>query len=165
MLSLIVTHSRNRVIGFNSELPWHLPEVQQFINKVTTKNTIIMGRKTFDTIGRPLPNRRTIVLSRDRSFRKRRGVEVVRNINLLKLCKKQPGEYFFIGGEEVFKQAISLVDKMYVIYIDEVFDGDAFFPEFNESEWELVSQIKGTKDKNNPYDYYFRTYVRTRGSK
>ena len=165
MLSLIVTYSRNRVIGLNNEVPWQLPSSYRFISELTAKKTIIMGRKTFNTVGRPLPNRRTIVLSRDKNFRKRRGVEIVRNINLLKLCKNQPGEYFFVGGEEVYQQAISMVDKMYVIYINELFDGDKFFPEINENDWELVSQIKGVKDERNPYDYYFRIYVRMRGVK
>lgn len=159
MLSLIVAHDRNRVIGKNNELPWYLPEDLAFFKRVTTKNSIIMGRKTYESIGRPLPNRRTVVLSRDRSFRPV-GVEMLRNIKLLEKCKNQRGDYFVIGGEDIFKQALPLVEKMHITYIDAAFEGDTFFPEFNEDEWELVYEEKGVKDENNPYDYYFRTYLR-----
>ncbi|PTY93060.1 dihydrofolate reductase [Heyndrickxia sporothermodurans] len=159
MLSILVTHDKHRVIGSNNQLPWHLPEGLHFLNKVTTKKTIIMGRKTFEAYGKPLPNRKTIVLTRDRNYRPY-GVEVVRNFNLLKLCKDQPGEYFVIGGEELFRQALSIVDKLYVIYIDKSFDGDAYFPELPADEWELLSEKQGIKDEKNPYDYYFKTYIR-----
>ena len=159
MLSILVTHDKHRVIGSNNQLPWHLPEGLHFLNQVTTKKTIIMGRKTFESYGKPLPNRKTIVLTRDRNYRPY-GVEVVRNFNLLKLCKDQTGEYFVIGGEELFRQALTIADKLYVIYIDESFDGDAYFPELPSDEWELLSEKQGIKDKTNPYDYYFKTYIR-----
>ncbi|MED1125143.1 dihydrofolate reductase [Bacillus atrophaeus] len=159
MLSLIVAHDRNRVIGNNNELPWHLPEDLAFFRKITTKNTIIMGRNTYDSIGRPLPNRRTVVLTRQKGFYQS-GVETLRNINLLEKCKNQPGDYYIIGGEEVFKQALPLVEKMHITYIDEEFEGNTYFPEFNEEEWKLVTEEKGVKDEKNPFDYYFRTYLR-----
>lgn len=158
MLSLIVAHDKNRVIGINNELPWYLPEDLRHFRDVTTRNTIIMGRKTFESIGRPLPNRKTVVLTRGKGFY-HSGVEVVHNIELLRYCKNQPGEYFIIGGEEVFKWAIPLVDKMYITYIDHAFKGDTYFPEYNEDEWELVSEREGT-DKDVPFKYYFREYER-----
>lgn len=159
MLSLIVAFDRNRTIGKDNQLPWHLPADLAFFKKTTMGSTIIMGRNTFESIGKPLPGRKSVVLTRQSDY-KFEGVEVLTNIESLKMFKEQEGEYFIIGGEEIFRQSMPLIDKMYVTYIDHSFEGDTFFLEINESEWELVSEEKGIKDNKNPYDYYFRTYLR-----
>lgn len=159
MLSLIVAFDRNRTIGKENQLPWHLPADLAFFKKTTMGSTIIMGRNTFESIGKPLPGRKSVVLTRQNDY-KFEGVEVLTDIESLKMFKEQEGEYFIIGGEEIFRQSMPLIDKMYVTYIDHSFEGDTFFLEINESEWELVSEEKGIKDNKNPYDYYFRTYLR-----
>lgn len=159
MLSLIVAFDRNRTIGKDNQMPWHLPADLSFFKKTTIGNTIIMGRNTFASIGKPLPGRKSIVLTRQSDF-KHEGVEVLNNIESLQKYQKQEEEYFIIGGEEIFKQTMPLIDKMYITFIDDTFDGDTYFPEVKESGWELVSEEKGKKDDKNPYDYYFRTYLR-----
>ncbi|WP_066299676.1 dihydrofolate reductase [Bacillus sp. FJAT-29937] len=159
MLSLIVAHDRNKLIGKENQLPWHLPNDLAFFKKTTMGKTMIMGRNTFESIGKPLPGRKSIVLTRQNNF-KFEGVEIINDLDSLRKFQELDDEYLIIGGEEIFKQTLPLIDKMYVTYIDEAFEGDTFFPEVNENEWNLISEEKGMKDSKNPYDYYFRTYVR-----
>lgn len=161
MISFVVTMDQNRVIGFNNDMPWHLPNDLRHFKNITTGHTIVMGRKTFDSIGRVLPNRKHIVLTRsEQSFPEE--VEVVRNTDeILQYAKDHEAEeIFIIGGGELFKQMMPYVDKMYITLIEESFEGDVFFPEFDESEWELIEKEKGEKDERNPYNYYFLTYER-----
>ena len=161
MISFVVAMDQNRVIGFNNDMPWHLPNDLQHFKNITTGHTIVMGRKTFDSIGRVLPNRKHIVLTRsEQSFPEE--VEVVRNTDeILQYAKDHEAEeIFIIGGGELFKQMMPYVDKMYITLIEESFEGDVFFPEFDESEWELIEKEKGEKDERNPYNYYFLTYER-----
>lgn len=161
MLSLIVAMDKNRVIGADNGIPWHLPNDLRHFKNVTTGHTIVMGRKTFDSIGRVLPKRKHIVITRsNRTFPE--GVMVVRDVDaVLNYAKVHPDEeIFIIGGGEIFKQMLPYADKMYITWIDESFEGDVYFPEFDESEWEMVSKVKGEKNEENPYDYYFITYER-----
>lgn len=161
MISFVVAMDQNRVIGFNNDMPWHLPNDLRHFKNITTGHTIVMGRKTFDSIGRVLPNRKHIVLTRsEQSFPEE--VEVVRNTDeILQYAKDHEAEeIFIIGGGELFKQMMPYVDKMYITLIEESFEGDVFFPEFDESEWELIEKEKGEKDERNPYNYYFLTYER-----
>ena len=161
MISFVVAMDQNRVIGSNNDMPWHLPNDLQHFKNITTGHTIVMGRKTFDSIGRVLPNRKHIVLTRsEQSFPEE--VEVVRNTDeILQYAKDHEAEeIFIIGGGELFKQMMPYVDKMYITLIEESFEGDVFFPEFDESEWELIEKEKGEKDERNPYNYYFLTYER-----
>ena len=161
MISFVVAMDQNRVIGSNNDMPWHLPNDLQHFKNITTGHTIVMGRKTFDSIGRVLPNRKHIVLTRsEQSFPEE--VEVVRNTDeILQYAKDHEAEeIFIIGGGELFKQMMPYVDKMYITLIEESFEGDVFFPEFDESEWELIEKEKGEKDELNPYNYYFLTYER-----
>lgn len=161
MISLIVAMDKNRVIGFNNDMPWHLPNDLRHFKNITTGHTVVMGRKTFDSIGRVLPNRKHIVLTRsNQSFPEE--VEIVRDLDsILQYAKENESEeIFIIGGGELFKQMLPYADKMYITLIEESFEGDVFFPEFAHSEWELVEKEKGEKDEQNPYDYYFLTYER-----
>ncbi|MUK87317.1 dihydrofolate reductase [Ornithinibacillus sp. L9] len=161
MISLLLAMDRNRVIGANNDLPWHLPNDLKFFKEVTTGNTIIMGRKTFESIGRALPNRRNVVLSQKHtSFPE--GVEVIRDVNtIIEWNKDNPEEeYFVIGGGALFEQVLPYADRMYITKIDESFDGDVLFPNFSEDEWTLTSEVKGDKNDKNPYDYYFLQYDR-----
>lgn len=163
MLSIIVAMDQNRVIGLNNDLPWHLPNDLRYFKNVTTGHTIVMGRKTFDSIGRVLPNRKHIVLTRSkRQFPDE--VIVVRNIEEILHYAKEHNEeeIFIIGGAELFKLMFPYVDKMYITLIEESFEGDVYFPEFNESEWKLISKVKGEKNEQNPYDYYFLIYERSK---
>lgn len=163
MISLLVAMDRNRVIGYNNDLPWHLPNDLKFFKEKTIGHTIIMGRKTFESIGRILPKRKHIVLTKsDERFPSE--VEVIRDIETVYQMNKknEDEELFVIGGGDIFEQVLPLADRMYITKIEETFQGDTFFPKFSTEEWELVSKEKGTKDEKNPYDYYFLQYDRKR---
>jgi dihydrofolate reductase len=161
MISLLVAMDRNQVIGANNDLPWHLPNDLKFFKEKTMGNTIVMGRKTFDSIGRALPNRRNIVLSRN-EIDLPDGVELIRDVEtILDMNQSNPSEELFvIGGGGLFEQILPYADRMYITLIDEDFDGDVLFPSFSMEEWVEVSRVKGVKDEKNPYDYYFIHYNR-----
>ncbi|MEK0412159.1 MAG: Dihydrofolate reductase [Pseudomonadota bacterium] len=126
--------SSNRVIGVNNTLPWHISEDLKHFKSLTTGHTIIMGRKTYESIGRPLPNRRNIVISRNTEA-SYEGAEVVHSIeDAFSICKND-NEVFVIGGSNIYEQALSLVDYIYITEIKKSFSGDAFFPEINKQMW------------------------------
>ena len=126
--------SSNRVIGVNNTLPWHISEDLKYFKSLTTGHTIIMGRKTYESIGRPLPNRRNIVISRNTEA-SYEGAEVVHSIeDAFTICKND-NEVFVIGGSNIYEQALSLVDYIYITEIKKSFSGDAFFPEINKQMW------------------------------
>jgi dihydrofolate reductase len=157
MISLIAAVSKNRVIGKENRLPWKLPNDLKYFKQITLGKTIVMGRKTFESIGRPLKGRRNVVLTRDLSW-KHQGVEVIHSLeDIQKLCCE---EVMIIGGEELYKQIIDFADRLYITYIDHIFEGDAFFLEINFEVWKLIKREKGFKDEENKYDYYFEVYER-----
>lgn len=162
MLSCIVAMDKHNVIGIKdkNKMPWHLPRDLQYFKAQTSGHTIVMGRKTFDSLGRVLPNRKHIVLtSSENSFPD--DVEVIHDISdLLKSSQQQDEEIFIIGGGSIYKQLLPYVDKLYVTMIDETFSGDVYFPEIDYGIWQEVSREKGRKDEQNPYDYYFIQYTR-----
>lgn len=152
---------RNHVIGSNNDLPWHLPDDLRYFKETTTGHTIIMGRKTFDSIGRVLPNRKHVVLTRgNHEFPKE--VKIIRDLEPIKSWNNDnpQEEYFVIGGGDIFKQVLPFADRLYITWIDEDFEGDTFFPSFSLDEWELTSKSKGKKDEKNPYDFYYLVYER-----
>lgn len=162
MLSGIVAMDKNNVIGVKDEnqMPWHLPRDLQFFKQQTSGHTIVMGRKTFESLGRVLPNRKHIVLTTSKaSFPAE--VDVIHNISdLISYSKQQDEEVFIIGGGSIYKQLLPYLDKLYVTMIDETFTGDVYFPEIDHAIWKEVSREKGIKDERNPYDYYFIQYIR-----
>lgn len=161
MLSLIVAMDKNNVIGKNNDMPWHLPNDLKHFKNTTLGHTMVMGRKTFESIGRVLPGRKTIVLtSSEQTFPE--GVDVIRSIDeILTLEKKnEDKEVFVIGGGQLFKEMIDHADRLYVTEIDEAFEGDIYFPSINKKVWKETSKEKGLKDEKNPYNYYFMTYER-----
>ncbi|MEC3841637.1 dihydrofolate reductase [Bacillus amyloliquefaciens] len=157
MISFIFAMDENRLIGKDNDLPWHLPNDLAYFKKVTTGHTIVMGRKTFESIGRPLPNRRNIVVtSRDASLFP--GCTVAGSAEeVLKLIPADE-ECFVIGGAQLYSALFPYADRLYMTIIHHVFEGDRFFPEFNEDEWELTSRHQGVKDEKNPYDYEYLVY-------
>lgn len=161
MLSLIVAMDKNNVIGKNNDMPWHLPNDLKHFKETTLGHTMIMGRKTFDSIGRVLPGRKTIVLTRnEQKFPE--GVDVIHSLEeaLAMIKENEKEEIFVIGGGELFKEMLAYADKLYVTVIDEAFEGDVYFPKIDLEIWEEVSKEKGLKDEKNKYDYYFIEYNR-----
>jgi len=161
MISLLVAMDRNRVIGLNGELPWRLPEDLRFFKNKTTGNTMIMGRKTFPSTGM-LPNRKTVVVTSNKEASFPDDVDVLHDIDDIKaLNDKHPDkEWFVVGGGNIFGQVIGFADRMYITWIDAEFEGDTYFPDFDEKEWDLTKRVKGEKNEKNPYDYYFLQYDR-----
>ena|ERR1019366_4559127 len=157
-ISIIVAKAKNNVIGKNNQLIWHLPADLKFFKKMTMGHTVIMGRKTFDSMGKPLPGRMNVVVTRQKNFH-RDGIIIEPSLeSALKDLKVE--EIFIIGGGEIFKHAMPIADKLYVTEIDESFDGDVYFPEINPDEWELIEAIPFPKDEKNKYDLSFNTYLR-----
>lgn len=159
MLSIIVAIAQNNVIGNDNKLIWHLPADLKYFRTVTTGHPIIMGRKTFESIGRPLPGRRNIVISRNSEF-SAVGVEVCKSPQDALLLIPEGQNAFIIGGAEIYKQSISLCKRLYLTRVHHSFDGDTFFPEINATEWQLSSSVFNAKDEKNAYDCTFEVYER-----
>ncbi|MCM3611007.1 dihydrofolate reductase [Planococcus sp. MERTA32b] len=139
MISLMVAHDPNRVIGRNNQLPWHIPEDLAYFKKHTINKAIVMGRNTFESIGRPLPKRRNIVVSRQKDLTID-GVDVVNSIeDAVKLAEEFHPEVMIIGGEQIFKTVLPAADRLYITLIHDEFEGDTHFPEYGEG-WELASE-------------------------
>ena len=141
-LSIIVAYSKNRAIGKNNQLPWKLSEDLKNFKKITMGNSIIMGRKTFESIGFILKGRQNIVISKTSKFQ---GVTMSSSITDSINKAKKSKEIFFIGGQDIFEQTISLVDKIYLTRINEEIDGDRFFPEFDFNQWEVIEKKEFSK--------------------
>jgi dihydrofolate reductase len=160
MISIIVAMDENKVIGKNNQLPWHLPADLAYFKQVTMGHPIIMGRKTHESIGRVLPGRENVILTRNRDYFAE-GCTIIHSIDdLVEWEKRQNDEIFVIGGAEIFKQTLPITEKLYITKIHHHFTGDTYFPEYDESDWELIWQQKGVKDEKNPYDYDFVIYER-----
>jgi dihydrofolate reductase len=155
-ISLVVAKSKNNVIGKNNQLPWHLPADLKHFKNVTMGKPIIMGRKTFDSIGKPLPGRRNIIVSRDKSL-SIAGCEVFHSIDDALNVVKNEAEVMIIGGENLFSQTINRANCIYLTVIDADFDGDTFFVQLNH-DWKLISEEKHTSDAHNAYGYCFQLW-------
>jgi len=159
-LSIIVAQAQNRVIGINNNLPWHLPEDLRYFKQVTMGKPIIMGRKTFDSIGRPLPGRTNIVITRDGSYQPE-GVKVVNSLEAARelaenICTIDGcDEAMVIGGAQIYEQALSLADRLYLTQVHADVNGDAWFPEFHPGDWMEMGRDDFTASGHNPYDYSF----------
>ena len=161
MLSIIVAISENNVIGKDNKRLWNLPEDLKRFKELTINHTIIMGRKTFESLGGILSDRKHIVLTRDMNYNIDSDfVKVVHEIDELKEYINDENENFVIGGALIYKQLERYTQKMYVTRIHKIFEGDAYFPKIKEEEWKIVREEKGLKDEKNPFDYEFITYER-----
>lgn len=139
-INIIAAVSENNVIGLNNRLPWHLKEDLRFFKEVTTNHTVVFGRKTYESIGKPLPNRENVILTSDRGYLAY-GCKIVHApIQVVSLALTQPNEVFIAGGAELYKQFIPVADSMYITEVKGKFAGDTFFPQYDQDEWELVWQ-------------------------
>lgn len=156
MIKIIVAISKNRVIGDSNKLIWSLPNDLKRFKELTTGHAVVMGRKTYQSIGKPLPYRRNIIITRDPDF-KVEGCEVVNSLEeALLLCFSN---CFIIGGGEIYRQTLHIADKIYMTQIDEDFEGDTTFPELDKS-WYVSKQEKFLSDEKNPHNYSFIFYER-----
>tara|TARA_Y100000817_G_scaffold269845_1_gene227602 strand:+ start:123 stop:614 length:492 start_codon:yes stop_codon:yes gene_type:complete len=160
-IKLICAISKNNVIGKENSLPWNIGEDLKRFKELTSNNIIVMGRKTYESIGRPLPNRRNIVLSNNTDLNIE-NVEVVNSSQkVLDLYKKNIGEedLYIIGGTYIYDLFLENCEYLYITFIDKEFEGDAYFPKINWQEWELINEVKKF-DSVEKIDFYFRNYKR-----
>lgn len=157
-ISFIFAMDRNRAIGVNNTLPWHLPGDLKFFKSVTMGHPILMGRKTYESIGKPLPGRRNIILTQNLEFQAE-GCEIVHSVQKATEAFRDQ-ELFVIGGAEIFRLFAQAVDRMYITFIEHEFEADTFMTELDLSDWTLISSEQGERNEKNPYEYYFRIYQR-----
>ena len=160
MITLIVAMGKNREIGKENQLLWHLPKDLKHFKELTSGHPIIMGRKTYESIGKPLPNRTNIVISRKNDWFEE-GILIVGSIKeAVKFAKKIDEEVFVIGGGNIYEQTIDFADKLEVTLVDAVLDADTFFPKINEKVWQKTNEERHQKDEKNEFDFCFQTYER-----
>ena len=161
MISIIVAVAKDGVIGGGNRLLWHIPEDLKRFKAVTMGHPVVMGRKTWESIGRPLPGRRNVVITRDRDY-KPAGAEIAHSLG--EAIGMLPGgeEIFVIGGGEIYRQAMPLAGRLYITYVEAEFDGDTVFPEIDENEWEAVSRERHEEGTEFPHPFEYVDYVRRR---
>jgi dihydrofolate reductase len=163
MISLIAAVAKNNVIGNQGEIPWYLPADLKHFASVTKGHTVIMGRKTYESIiariGKPLPDRKNIIITSNHSYQAP-GCEIYSSIEeILEKIKNTPEEIFIIGGEKVYKDFLPYADKLYITEVHAEISGNAFFPEFDKNKWQEVKHESHSKDEKNQFDYTFTELV------
>ncbi len=153
-ISIIVAMSVNRVIGRDNKLPWHLPADLKHFKQVTLGKPVLMGRKTWESIGRPLPGRTNIVITRDENL-EAPGCVVVHSIDSALQTAGQQDEIMVIGGAEFYRQVLPRTDTLYLTRVHGEFEGDTFFPELDERAWREVERVDHEADDKNPHAYSF----------
>jgi dihydrofolate reductase len=158
IVSIVVAIGQNNAIGKDNKLLWHLPKDLKHFKEITTGGTVIMGRKTYDSVGRPLPNRRNIIVTRQQI--EIAGCEVVNSVEAaLDLCRDET-EVFIVGGAEIYKLAMPLTDKIFLTIVHENFDADTYFPEIKEDVWKETDRQNHNPDEKNLLPYSFITLER-----
>jgi dihydrofolate reductase len=165
MINIIAAIGLNRELGYNNQLLCHLPNDLKHFKELTTQQFIVMGRKTFESIGHPLPNRHNIIVTRDTKFKEPIGTYVYHSlddvIHEYKQYNDNQNELFIIGGADVYLQALLHADKIYLTVINHYFDkADVYFPQINLKDWKVTQNVKQFKDEKNPYDHSFVVYER-----
>ncbi|UTA67325.1 dihydrofolate reductase [Emticicia sp. 21SJ11W-3] len=163
MISIIVAIAENRAIGKNNQLLWRLSTDLKHFKTLTSGHAIIMGRKTFESIGKPLPNRTNIVITRSDKVSDDASVLIADSIDkAIELAKQAQGadEIFIVGGGNIYEQALSITDKIYLTEVKVNIEGDTFFPELTADEWQEVSRVAHQKDEKNEYDFDIVELVR-----
>jgi len=159
MLTIIAAAAENNALGKDNELVWHLPDDFKRFKKLTSGHHIIMGRKTFDSFPKPLPNRTHVVITRQNNFRKE-GILVVNSLEkAIELSADDP-QPFVIGGGEIYKMSMKLADKIELTRVHGTFEADTFFPEIDEKQWKLVAEEFHEKDEKHNYAFTYLTYER-----
>lgn len=160
MISIIVAASENNVIGAAGDLPWRLSDDLKHFKATTLGKPIVMGRKTWDSIGRPLPGRQNIVVTRQVGL-VAEGCDVVASLEDAVVAAGDAEEIMIIGGSQIYSHALPLAARLYLTRVHAEIDGDAFFPEIDETEWRLIDDAHHEADERNQFDYSFRVYERT----
>lgn len=160
MITLIAAAAENNALGKNNQMLWHLPDDFKRFKQITTGHHIIMGRKTFESFPKPLPNRVHIVISRQAEY-KQEGCIVVSTLDQALAIAPKDEEVFVIGGGQIYALALPIADKIDLTRVHATFDADAFFPDFAKTEWELTHVEYHPKDEKHLVDFTFKTYIRS----
>lgn len=159
MITIIAAVADNYALGKNNQLIWNLPADLKRFKKITSHHHVIMGRKTFESLGKPLPNRTTIIISRKKNY-KAEGCVVVNSLKEALQAAKEDNNPYILGGAEIYKQAMEFADKLDITFIHHDFEADVFFPEINKTVWEETSREFFKADEKNKYDYSFVSFKR-----
>ncbi len=170
IISLIAAVAKNNIIGGDNTLLWNLPADMKHFRTITSGHTVIMGRKTFESIGKPLPHRKNIVITQNINYMQE-GIEIVHSLEeALRLTSLEHGrnfeenqeevEVFIIGGGEIYKQAFEKASKLYITEIHQDFDGDTSFPLIDKNDWQETTRIDHEPDEDNIFPYSFVTYIK-----
>lgn len=159
MITLIAAVAENNALGKHNLLLWHLPDDFKRFKNITTGHYIILGRKTFESFPKPLPNRTHVIISRQKDY-KYEGCIVVDSLQkAIAICPKNE-EVFIIGGGEIYNQSIDIADKLDITKVHHSFEADTFFPQIDMEKWELTSTEFHSKDEKHPFEFTFETYLR-----
>lgn len=157
-LSIIAAMDKNRLIGQQGKIPWDLPADLKYFKKTTMGSPVIMGRKTFESIGSPLPGRRNIILTRNKNYTAKKCEIINSQKEVLNMFLNNDEEAFIIGGAEIYQLFLNYSKKLYLTIIEQQFSGDTYFPKIDWENWFKISEERGITDKNNPYSYSFYIY-------
>ncbi len=158
IVTIVVAIAEDNAIGNNNRLLWHLPADLKHFKNITTGHTVIMGRKTFDSVGKPLPNRRNIIITRQHI--EIEGCQVVSSLEDALTASSGEDEVFIVGGAEIYRQSIHLTDRIYLTIVHQKFEADTFFPEISYSEWTQTERTDHEPDEKNKFPYSFITLDR-----
>jgi len=158
-ISIIVAITKNNIIGRDNGMPWHLPADLKYFRERTTGHHIVMGRKTFESIGggRPLPNRVSIIITKQKDY-KAEGCLIAHSLEEAIEIAKDENELFIIGGKQIYEQSLALANKMYITRIHTSIDGDTSFPQYDENQWEMTSYTEREADEKNVYPLSFLVF-------
>ena len=159
MITIIAAVAQNNAIGKNNDLLWHLPKDFKRFKEVTSGHYIIMGRKTFESFPKPLPNRTHVVISRQKNYNPENCIVAESLEDAINKCPKNE-DIFIIGGGEIYNQAINICNKLDITKVQHQFEAEVFFPEINLNIWKLTDEEFHTKDEKHLYDFSFQTYIK-----
>jgi len=159
MITLIAAASENNALGKDNQLVWHLPDDFKRFKQITSGHYIIMGRKTFESFPKPLPNRYHIIVTHQKNYKVENCIVVNSIEEALKVCPKNE-EVFIIGGAEIYNQSINFADKIELTRVHAILEADAFFPEINLNDWKLIMEEKHVKDEKHNFDFTFQTFIK-----
>jgi len=161
IISAIVAMSQNRVIGKDNKIPWHLPADLKYFKKTTLNHHIILGRKCYESIGRPLPKRTNIIVTRNKKYKAENCIVVGSIEEALEYSRNQKqAEVFIAGGGQIYEQSMKLWDKLYLTEVSTEIKGDVYFPKISDEQWIMISEKPHLGNEINPYNYTFKIYER-----
>lgn len=159
MITIIAAIAKNNALGKDNQLLWHLPDDFKRFKNITSGHFIIMGRKTFESFPKPLPNRTHVIISRQKNYSQLNCIVVTSLQKAIEACPKNE-EIFIIGGGEIYNQSMAIADKLDITRVNHSFEADTFFPEIDLTQWKLIFEEFHPKDEKHKFDFRFETFIR-----